>query len=107
MGERRVAIVGAALSDIGRVDDKTDYELTFQATQRALADAGLTKDDIGGFMACGAGTFLPVDVTEYMGLSRQLNWVDSTQVGGSSWEFYVEHALAAIRAGLTDVVVLA
>ena len=107
MSERRVAIVGAALSDIGRVDDKTDYELQHQATVRALADAGLTKDDVTGFMACGAGTFLPVDVTEYMGISSQLNWVDSTQVGGASWEFYVEHALAAIRAGLTDVVVLA
>jgi acetyl-CoA acetyltransferase len=107
VGPREVAIVGAALSDIGRVDDRTDYELCHQATVRALADAGLTKDDVTGFMSCGAGTFLPVDITEYMGLSPQLNWVDSTQVGGSSWEFYVEHALAAIAAGLTDVVVLA
>jgi acetyl-CoA acetyltransferase len=105
--ERHVAIVGAALSDIGRVDDKTDYELCHQATVRALADAGLRKDDVTGFMSCGAGTFLPVDIAEYMGLSPQLNWVDSTQVGGASWEFYVEHALAAIAAGLTDVVVLA
>jgi acetyl-CoA acetyltransferase len=107
MSERRVAIVGAALSDIGRVDDRTDYELCHQATVRALADAGLTKADVTGFMSCGAGTFLPVDIAEYMGLSAQLNWVDSTQVGGASWEFYVEHALAAIASGLTDVVVLA
>ena len=107
MAERRVAIVGAALSDIGRVDDKTAYELHHQATTRALADAGLGKDDVGGFMSCGAGTFMPLDVAEYMGIANQLNWIDSTQVGGSSWEFYVEHALAAIRSGLTDVVVLA
>jgi len=46
---RRVAIVGAALSDCGRVDDKTAYELHYQATQRALADAGLTRDDVDGF----------------------------------------------------------
>ena len=29
--QRRVAIVGAALSDIGRVDDKTPFELHYQA----------------------------------------------------------------------------
>ena len=36
---KRVAIVGAALSDIGRVDTKTPYELHYQAASRALADA--------------------------------------------------------------------
>ena len=37
---KRVAIVGAALSDIGRVDTKTPFELHYQATSRAIADAG-------------------------------------------------------------------
>jgi acetyl-CoA acetyltransferase len=101
---RRVAIVGAALSDIGRVDEKTAFELHYQGTTRALADAGLTKDDIGGYMSCGLGTMAPVEVTEYLGL-RPL-WIDSTQVGGASWEFMVEHAYAAIAQGMTDVVVI-
>jgi acetyl-CoA acetyltransferase len=104
-GGNRVAIVGAALSDIGRVDDKTAFELHFQGASRALADAGLSKDDVGGFMSCGLGTLAPIEVTEYLGLRP--TWVDSTQVGGSSWEFLVEHAVAAISQGLTDVVVLA
>jgi acetyl-CoA acetyltransferase len=107
MPERRVAIVGAALSDIGRVDDKTAFDLHFQGTSRAIADAGLTKGDIGGFMSCGVGTLAPIEVTEYLGISPQLNWTDSTGVGGSTWEFMVEHAYAAIAQGLTDVVVLA
>jgi acetyl-CoA acetyltransferase len=105
MGQNRVGIVGAALSDIGRVDDKTAFQLHFQGASRALADAGLTKDDVGGFMSCGLGTLAPIEVTEYLGLRP--SWVDSTQVGGSSWEFLVEHAVAAISQGLTDVVVLA
>jgi len=33
--------------------------------------------------------------------------VDSTSVGGSSWEFMVEHATAAIQAGHVETVVLA
>jgi len=103
--ERQVAIVGAALSDIGRVDDKTSYELHWQATSRALADAGLEKKDVGGFMSQGTGMLPPVELTEYMGMRP--TWVDSTGVGGATWEFMVEHATAAIAQGLTDVVVLA
>lgn len=107
MTDRRVAIVGAALSDIGRVDDKTAFHLHQQATARALADAGLERTDVGGFMSTGTGLLAPIEVAEYMGISTQVNWVDSTLVGGGTWEVMVEHAAAAIRAGLTDVVVLA
>ena len=101
----RVAIVGAALSDCGRLDGRTPFELHHQATSRALADAGLTKDDVDGFMSTGMGVLAPVEVAEYLGL-RPL-WADSTGVGGSAWEFMVEHAVAAIRSGLAEVVVLA
>lgn len=102
---RRVAIVGAALSDIGRVDDKTAYELHYQATSRAIADAGLTKADVDGMASCGTGLLAPVEIAEYLGLRP--TWVDSTSVGGSSWEFMVEHAAAAIQAGHAETVVLA
>jgi acetyl-CoA acetyltransferase len=101
---KRVAIVGAALSDIGRVDTKTAFELHFQATSRAIADAGLTKGDIDGLASCGTGLLAPVEVGEYMGLRP--TWLDSTGVGGSSWEFMVEHAAEAIMAGHAEVVVL-
>src|SRR5579862_524499 len=103
--DRRVAIVGAALSDCGRVDDKDVFELHYQGTSRALADAGLQKSDVEGFMSCGTGTLAPVEVAEYLGL--QPSWVDSTGVGGATWEFMAEHAYAAIAQGLVDVVVLA
>lgn len=101
---RRVAIVGAALSDIGRVDTKTPYELHYQATARAIADAGLTKGDIDGMASCGTGLLAPIEIAEYLGLRP--TWVDSTSVGGSSWEFMVEHAAAAIQAGHAETVVL-
>src|SRR5260370_18019480 len=42
---------------------------------------------------------------EYMG--RRPTGVDGTSVGGSKWEFMVEHATAAILAGHAEVVVLA
>jgi acetyl-CoA acetyltransferase len=101
---RRVAIVGAALSDGGRVDDKTDYQLHHQGVTRALADAGLEKADVDGFCSHGTGVLPPVELTEYLGLRP--TWVDSTGVGGATWEFMLGHASAAIAMGLAEVVVL-
>ncbi|MFN8103551.1 MAG: acetyl-CoA acetyltransferase [Acidimicrobiia bacterium] len=99
------AIVGAALSDCGRVDDKSAFELHFQGASRALADAGLTKADVDGFMSHGTGALAPIEVAEYLGLRPR--WIDSSGVGGATWEFYVEHALAAIEAGLAETVLIA
>ena len=103
MPNRRVAIVGASTSDCGRVDDKTAFELNFQGTTRALADAGIEKSEVDGFMSL-TGALPPVELAEYLGLRP--NWVDSTGHGGSIWEFMVEHAAAAIAQGLVEVVVL-
>ncbi len=104
MSSRRVAIVGAALSDCGRVDTKSPFELHYQAASRAIADAGMTKADIDGFASNGMGTLAPVEVAEYLGVFP--TWVDGTGVGGSTWEFMVEHATAAIQAGHAETVVL-
>ena len=45
---RRVAIAGVALSDVGSVPTATPYGLIAQAARRALHDAGLTRRDIDG-----------------------------------------------------------
>jgi acetyl-CoA acetyltransferase len=102
--DAKAAIVGAALSDCGRVDDKTVFHLHQQASARALADAGLTRDDVDGFMSTGTGVLPPVEVAEYLGLRP--TWVDSTGVGGSTWEVMLEHAVAAITAGMATTVLI-
>lgn len=100
-----VAIVGAALSDCGRVDHATPFTLHYQASARALADAGLTRDDIDGFGSTGMGVLAPVEVAEFLGLRP--TWIDSTGVGGGTWEVMVEHAADAIRAGhATNVLIV-
>src|ERR1700737_3388512 len=99
-----VAIAGVALSDVGRIDDKAPYELIAQASRRALADAGLKTDDVDGLASTGQGTLPPADVGEYLGLRPR--WVDSTAVGGASWEVMASHAVDAIAAGHADVVLL-
>ena len=100
----RVAVAGVALSDVGRVDDKGPYELMAQASRRALANAGLSPADVDGLASTGQGTLPPADVGEYLGLRPR--WVDSTAVGGASWEVMASHAADAITAGHADVVLL-
>ncbi|MCQ4213763.1 thiolase C-terminal domain-containing protein [Streptomyces longispororuber] len=100
----KVAIAGIALSDCGRVDDATPYALHAQAARRALADAGLTPGVVDGFASAGLGTLAPVEVAEYLGLKPR--WVDSTSVGGSTWEVMAAHAADAIAAGHARAVLL-
>jgi acetyl-CoA acetyltransferase len=103
MANRRVAIVGASTSDCGRVDDKTAFQLNYQGTSRALAEAGISKDEVDGFGSL-TGALPPVELAEYLGIRP--NWVDSTGHGGSIWEFMTEHAAAAISQGIVETVVL-
>jgi len=104
-GSRKVAVVGVSLSDCGRVDDATPYALHAQAARRALADSGLDRSVIDGFASAGLGTLAPVEVAEYLGLRP--TWVDSTSVGGSTWEVMAAHAADAIAAGHANAVLLA
>ncbi|MFC9534612.1 acetyl-CoA acetyltransferase [Streptomyces sp. NPDC056975] len=103
-GSRRVAIAGIALSDCGRVDEATPYALHAQAARRAVADAGLTPDVVDGFASAGLGTLAPVEVAEYLGLKPR--WVESTSVGGSTWEVMAAHAADAIAQGHARAVLL-
>ncbi|CAM5477462.1 Protease HtpX [Streptomyces microflavus] len=101
---RRVAVVGISLADCGRVDDATPYALHAQAARRALADSGLDRSVIDGFASAGLGTLAPVEVAEYLGLRP--TWVDSTAVGGATWEVMAAHAADAIAAGRARAVLL-
>ncbi|MEU7418275.1 thiolase C-terminal domain-containing protein [Streptomyces antibioticus] len=103
-GGRRVAVVGVALSDCGRVDDATAYALHAQAARRALADAGLDRSRVDGFASAGLGTLAPVEVADYLGLRP--TWVDSTSVGGATWEVMAAHAADAIATGHANAVLL-
>ncbi|MGW7302533.1 thiolase C-terminal domain-containing protein [Streptomyces sp. NPDC054829] len=103
-GNRNVAVVGVALSDCGRLDGATPYTLHAQAARRALADAGLDRARVDGLASTGTGVLAPVEIAEYLGLRP--TWVDSTSVGGSTWEVMAAHAAGAIAAGHANAVLL-
>jgi acetyl-CoA acetyltransferase len=101
------AIVGVAESDLGQVAEALGpIDLMAQGVSRALADCGLTLKDVDGVFAATAQSRLSVlGLVEYLGIDPA--YIDSTIVGGSSFEHHVAHATAAIQAGLCKVAVIA
>ena len=68
-----------------------DASLSFNA----LDDAGLTMKDVDGLFTAGFSTML---TAEYFGIVPR--YTDSTSVGGSSFVIHINHAVAAINAGM-------
>ena len=96
----KTAIVGVGESELGYTPDKTFLQLIAQATDRALDDAGLAKNDVDGFFSAGWLTMESIMVAEYLGICPAYS--DNTMPGGSAFEFHVQHAAAAISAGLCE-----
>ncbi len=101
------AIVGAAESDLGHVGEGFNViDLMAQGIARALEDAGLNLRDVDGlFCASTQARTSGLSLAEYLGISP--SYIDTTILGGSSFEFHVAHALAAIQLGLCQVAVIA
>jgi acetyl-CoA acetyltransferase len=101
------AIVGVAESDLGQVaDGMSPMDLCAQGITRALADCGLTMQDVDGlFCAMTQQRMSIVSLIEYLGIAPK--FIGSSMTGGSSFEFHVAQAMAAVSAGLCNVAVIA
>jgi acetyl-CoA acetyltransferase len=98
-------ICGIGLSDYPVAPHLTEPQHHAQAMQRALADCGMAKADLDGYAGAGVGADeAPVQMAEYLGIDHR--WIDGTMTGGSSFEFHVQHAAAAIRAGYADAILV-
>jgi acetyl-CoA acetyltransferase len=101
---RQACIVGVATSDYPHLPHHSEHQVHAQAAQRALADAGLTFDDVDGYATAGFFPMYAVGLCEYLGLHPQ--YLDETNIGGASFEVLVEHAAAAVEAGTCEVVLI-
>ncbi len=85
--------------------DKSVAQLHAEVAKGALADAGLTKDDVDGyFCASDAPGHGPLNMVDYMNLA--VRHVDATNTGGSSHMIHVAHAAQAIAAGKCSVALI-
>ena len=96
---KRAAIVAAAEADqIGYLETpKTDFMLGVEAISNVCKMAGISPKDIEGIANPGNAN----SYAEYLGIIPK--WVDTTAVGGCSYQIHVAHMLAAINAGMFDI----
>jgi acetyl-CoA C-acetyltransferase len=99
-------IVGAWEHPTRKATDKSVAQLHAECARGALEDAGLTKDDIDGYFCAGdaPGSLGGLSMADYMNL--KLRHIDSTDVGGSSYQVAVGHALESIAAGRCNVALI-
>lgn len=107
--DHRVAVTGIGESPIGKTPDMDSINLYVAACQAAVADAGLTKDDIDGLIT-GYSLVDPelmhsTVVADYLGL--ELSYNACLRVGGATPFVGVCQAANAIRQGECDTVIVA
>ncbi|SMY11699.1 thiolase domain-containing protein [Brevibacterium jeotgali] len=95
-------IAGAFEHPLRKIPDTSVQRVHAEVAAGALADAGLTFADVDAYFCAGdAPGFGPLSMADYMGLN--LTYVDSTDIGGSSYVAHIGHAAAAIAAGKCEV----
>lgn len=103
-------IVGTHESPRRKAPGIHPYQIHAEVISAALEDAGFTLDDVDGFATAAsfpaeAGWQLnAVEIAEYVGLRP--SWLCSTDIGGAMTLSHVGNAVAAIEAGLCEVVVI-
>jgi acetyl-CoA acetyltransferase len=104
-----LAIVGVGEARIGRDAGCTSWELHLEAISAALADAGLSFDDVDGLISCPSTiddhARHHVLLAEQLGLPKK-SYTDSSRVGGASSTSAIRDAVAMIRSGMAHVVVI-
>jgi acetyl-CoA C-acetyltransferase len=86
-----------------KAPDKSTPQIHMESAIGALADAGLTLDDVDAYYCAGDAPGLgPLSMIEYIGL-KNVRHMDSTDTGGSSYVLHVEHAAMAIAMGKAKV----
>ena len=96
-------IAGICEHPTRKAPDLSTPQIHMESAIGALADAGLTLDDVDAYYCAGDAPGLgPLSMIEYIGL-KNVRHMDSTDTGGSSYVLHVEHAAAAIAAGKAKV----
>lgn len=83
----------------------SELQLMAASAGAALADAGLGWADVDALFTVAEHSLSGLTLPEYLRLDPRI--VDTTAVGGSSFELHVDHAVRAIAAGKASVALLA
>lgn len=102
---RDAAIAGIYEYPLRKAPGVTPLQIKAESAERALADAGLKWSDVDGLYDAQDGSGMSgLSLSEYFGLKP--NVIDTTAVGGSSYEFHASHARRDISQGRCRVALL-
>lgn len=100
-----VAIAGVGQAGLGQAHGFTEMEILVQAAHRAVADAGLTMQDIDGIATASVSASMwAMPVIEHLGIKP--TFVDSTMLGGSSFVAHLMPAIQALESGQCNAVLV-
>lgn len=104
----KVAIVGAADTEVGIVPDLSATQLCIDAALRALKDAGITKDQVDGLITCNSMAEPYMYHAEAMAEYLQIfpRYCMSVGAGGGTTFSILHHAASAIATGVCDTVLI-
>lgn len=99
----KIALAGIYEHPTRWAPDKSESLIMAECARGALDDAGLELSDVDGLFAASMsmGIMGVVNLAEYLNIKPR--YLDGTNIGGSSFVAHVNHAAAAIHAGLCDV----
>ena len=101
---RRAAIVGIGATDFSKDSGRSELRLAAEAVTAALADAGLTPDDVDGLTTFTMDTNTQVAVARAAGIPN-LKFFSNIPFGGGAAAATVQQAAMAVATGVADVVV--
>lgn len=97
-------IAGAFEHPLRKAPDKSVAAIHAECASGALADAGLTFEDVDGYFCAGDAPGGVLSMVDYLGLN--VRHVDGTDIGGSSYIAHISHAAHAIVAGKCNVALI-
>ena len=104
----KVAIVGAADTEVGKVPHLGATALCIDAARRALADAGISKDQVDGLVTCNSMAepymYHAEAIAEYLQIFPR--YCITANAGGGTTFSSIQHAATAIAAGVCETVLV-
>ncbi len=104
----KVAIVGAADTEVGKIPHLGPTALCIDAASRALDDAGISKDQVDGLVTCNSMVEPYMYHAEVMAEYLQIfpRYCISANAGGGTTFSTIQHAATAIVAGVCETVLV-
>ncbi|MBX3276959.1 MAG: thiolase family protein [Acidobacteria bacterium] len=105
----KLAIAGAATSEVGRVAGLSATQMCVKASRLAMIDAGLSAADVDGVITANSWSephyYHAEWIAEYLGARPRYCWTAAT--GGGTIVAALHHAASAIETGLCQTVLIA